>query len=252
MIEILILSIVQGVAEFLPVSSSSHLIIVSKYFNYTNNSLSVDISLHIGSLIAVLLYFYNDIINFLKNKDLFFKILIASIPVMMVGFFLVEFNLIQELRNIKIIGWTTLIFGILLYLSDKSKLEKNLKDNFNLKSALIIGFYQTLSLIPGVSRSGITITAARFLNFERFDAAKISFLLSIPTLGAVSFFGIKELIISDNLIFAKINLVAISFSFLFSLITIKFFLKFIKKFSLKVFVIYRILLGLILLILAYL
>lgn len=252
MIEILILSVVQGVAEFLPVSSSSHLIIISKYFNFTNNSLSVDISLHIGSLIAVLLYFYKDIINFVRNKDLFIKIFIASIPVMIAGFFLIKFDLITELRNIKIIGWTTLIFGILLYLSDKCKLEKNLKDNFNIRSALIIGFYQILSLIPGVSRSGITITAARFLNFERFDSAKISFLLSIPTLGAVSFFGISELVVSDNLIFTKINLVAIFFSFLFSLITIKFFLKYIKKFSLKIFVIYRILLGLILLILAYL
>ena len=142
---------------------------------------------YISDLLFVLLYFHRDVLNFFKNKDLLLKIILASIPVMIVGFIMVETNIIEKLRNIKIIGWTTLIFGILLYVSDKFKFEDNLENNFTYKSAIIIGFYQILSLIPGVSRSGITITAARFLNFKRFDAAKISFLLSIPTLGAVSF-----------------------------------------------------------------
>ena len=120
------------------------------------------------------------------------------------------------------------------------------------KSAIFIGFFQVLSLIPGVSRSGITITAARFLKFERYDSAKISFLLSIPTLGGVSFFGLNNLINSESLEFSFLNLLSITLSFMFSLITIKFFLSFIQKFSLKIFVIYRIFLGLILLYLSYL
>ena len=252
MIEILILSFIQGVTEFLPISSSSHLIIISKYSNFTSQGLSIDVSLHIGSLIAVLSYFHKDLLDFVRNFKLFVKILIASIPVIIFGFFLVLTNLIEELRNIKIIGWTTLVFGIFLYLSDKFKLEKTIESDFTFRSAIIIGLIQIFSLIPGVSRSGVTITAARVLKFNRVDAAKISFLLSIPTLGAVSIFGMKNIFLSDNLSFSMLNLSSIFFSFIFSLFTIKYFLEYINKFSLGLFVIYRIFLGIILLLIAYL
>ncbi len=251
MIEVLILSLVQGVTEYLPISSSSHLIIISKLINFQEQSLSIDVSLHIGSFIAVLVYFKNDLINFYKNKKLFLKIIISSIPVIFVGYILVQTNLFEELRNIKTIGWMTFIFGILLYISDKFKLKKDLYKDLNIKSAILIGLFQVLSLVPGVSRSGITITAARFLNFKRFDAAKISFLLSIPTLGAVSFFGIFNLMKSTDLNFSFLNLLSIFLSFIFSYLTIKFFLNFIKKFDLKIFVIYRVLLGILILIIAY-
>ena len=252
MIEIFILSFVQGVAEFIPVSSSSHLILMSNFLVFENQSLSIDVSLHIGSLLAVLVYFYKDIINFFHNKVLFFKIFISSLPVMIVGFLLVETGLINQIRNIKVIAWTTLIFGFLLYFSDKFKLEKNLEKNFSFKSAIFIGLFQILSLIPGVSRSGIAITAARLLNFKRIDAAKISFFLSIPILSAVSFFGLKNLILSENIYFTKINIIAIFFSFLFSLITIKYFLRYIVKFNLNIFVYYRIFLALVLFAIIYL
>lgn len=252
MIEIFILSFVQGVAEFIPVSSSSHLILMSNFLVFENQSLSIDVSLHIGSLLAVLVYFYKDIINFFHNKILFFKIFISSLPVMIVGFLLVETGLINQIRNIKVIAWTTLIFGFLLYFSDKFKLEKNLEKNFSFKSAIFIGLFQVLSLIPGVSRSGIAITAARLLNFKRVDAAKISFFLSIPILSAVSFFGLKNLILSENIYFTKINIISIFFSFLFSLITIKYFLRYIVKFNLDIFVYYRIFLALVLFAIIYL
>ena len=252
MFEILLLSLIQGITEFLPISSSSHLIIFSNLLNFESQSLSIDVSLHIGSFLAVIVFFHRDIIDFTRNKDLLFKILISSIPVMIIGYFLIQTNLIEKLRDIKIIGWMTLIFGILLFISDKFKLEKNLNSNFTFKNAIIIGFFQILSLIPGVSRSGITITAARILNFKRFDAAKISFLLSIPTLGAVSIFGLKNLINSQDISFSILNLTSIFLSFLFSLITIKFFLKYVKTFSLNLFVIYRIFVGVLLLFFAYL
>ena len=171
---------------------------------------------------------------------------------MFVGFILIKFNLIDQLRNIKIIGWTTIIFGIFLYFGDKFPNVKEIKSDFNYKSALIIGFFQILSLVPGVSRSGITITAARILNYKRVDSAKISFLLSIPTLAAVSFFGITNLIKNDNIELSIINFIAIFLSFIFSLITIKYFLKYIENFNLNIFVIYRILLGLIILSISYL
>ncbi len=251
MIEIFILSLVQGVAEFLPVSSSSHLIIVSEYLNLEKNLL-IDVSLHLGSFLAVIVYFYKDILNFYKDKIIFFKIIISSIPVMLVGVILIETNLIEKIRNIETIAWTTLIFGILLFVSDKFTIEKTIEKNFSFKSAIFIGSLQILALIPGVSRSGIAITAARFLGFERVDSAKISFLISIPILGAVSIFGLNNIIFSESKEFAKLNVFAITTAFFFSLLTIKYFLKYLNKFSLNIFVYYRVLLGIILLALAYL
>tara|TARA_Y100000996_G_scaffold68007_1_gene45867 strand:+ start:770 stop:1528 length:759 start_codon:yes stop_codon:yes gene_type:complete len=252
MIEVLILSLIQGVTEFLPISSSSHLILFSKLTNFQNQSLSLDVSLHIGSFLAVITFFYKDLIKFLKNKDLFIKILISSLPVMILGFLLIQTDLISELRNIKVIGWMTLLFGVLLYISDKFNMHKNIESDFTYKSALMIGFFQMISLVPGVSRSGITITAARLLKFNRYDAAKISFLLSIPTLAVVSIFGIKNIVSAENMNISFLNLFSILLSFVFSLITIKYFLQYIKSFSLDIFVIYRVILGIVILAFAYL
>ena len=252
MIEVLLLSIIQGITEFIPVSSSSHLIIISEYFKFENQSLSIDISVHIGSFLAVLTYFRKDILNFIKNKFLFLKIIVSSIPVIVVGYLLVKTNLIELLRNIKIIGWTTILFGVLLYTSDKFKLDKKIEKDFTLRSALIIGFFQILSLVPGVSRSGITITAGRLLSFNRFDSAKISFLLSIPTLGAVSIFGLSNLIKSGDINFSLTNIFSIILSYVFSFLTIKYFLRYVQNFSLNIFIIYRLLLGSLILFFTYL
>ena len=252
MIEIFILSLIQGITEFLPISSSSHLILASEYLNFENKSLSIDVSLHIGSFLAVISFFYKEIINFYKNRILFLKILVSSIPIMIFGFFLIKTNLIEELRNVKIIAWTTIIFGVLLYISDKCKLSQNIKDNFSFKSAILIGTLQIFSLVPGVSRSGIGITAARFLKFNREDSTKISFLLSIPILGVLSLHGISNIFFSTSIDLSIINILSILFSFFVSLITIKFFLAYVKRFNLKIFVYYRVLLGLLLLYFAYL
>ncbi len=243
MIEVFILSIIQGITEFLPISSSSHLIFISEHLNFDNKNLSIDVSLHIGSFIAVVIYFHKDLVKFYHNKILLIKILFASLPVMIVGFFLVKSGFIENIRNLELIAWTTIIFGILLFVSDKFKLDRTIDNDFTFKAAMTIGLMQILSLIPGVSRSGIAITGARLLNFKRVDAAKVSFLISIPILGAVSFFGLINLMYSDDTNFNRLNLISIIFSFFFSLITIKYFLKYIKKFSLNIFVIYRILLG---------
>ncbi len=252
MIEVLILSLIQGVTEFLPISSSSHLILFSKLTNFQNQSLSLDVSLHIGSFLAVITFFYKDLIEFVKNKDLFIKILISSLPVMILGFLLIQTDLISELRNIKVIGWMTLLFGALLYISDKFNMHKNIESDFTYRSALMIGFLQMVSLVPGVSRSGVTITAARLLKFNRYDAAKISFLLSIPTLAVVSIYGIKNIVSAENMNISFLNLLSILLSFVFSLITIKYFLQYIKSFSLDIFVIYRVILGIVILAFAYL
>jgi undecaprenyl-diphosphatase len=251
MFEVIILSIVQGITEFLPISSSAHLILISKYFNFSNENLTLDVSLHLGSLLAIILYFRNELFDFINNKKLFFKILLSSIPVIVFGFFLIKLNLIDHLRNYKVIGWSTVIFGFVLYFSDRVKIKKTISHDFKYSTALYIGIFQILSLIPGVSRSGITISGARFFNFDRIDSAKISFLLSIPTLSAASLYNIQNLIMEKNFSISILNLLGVLLSFLFSYITIKFLIKFLKEFSLFSFVVYRIILGFIILIYAY-
>ena len=251
MAEIIVLSIIQGLTEFLPISSSAHLILISNYLNFNNENLTLDISLHLGSLLAIILYFRKDLLDFFNNKALFGKIILSSLPVMFFGFFLIKLDLIDYLRSYKVIGWTTIIFGILLYFSDLKKVRKKINKDFKYSSALYIGLFQVLSLRPGVSRSGITITAGRFLNFNRVDSTKISFLISIPTLTAVSLYNVQNLLIDKNFEISFLNILGIAFSFIFSYLTIKFFFNFLKRFSLFSFVVYRIILGLIIIIYAY-
>ena len=251
-VEILILSIIQGISEFLPVSSAAHLVLVSKYYAFTNQSLLIDICLHLGSLIAIIFYFRNDLFHFVKNKKFLIKILIGTIPIIPVGYILYQTGLIHQLRNLEMIGWTSLIFGIFLYISDKSKDTKKIENEFTNKSAIIIGLFQVLALIPGVSRSGITITSGRFLGFNRFDSAKISFFLSIPTLTAASIIGIYNIQKEGSTELNFLAIIAVIFSFIFSYTTIAFFLNFIKKFNLNIFIIYRIILSLFILGVVYL
>jgi len=251
-VEILILSAIQGVSEFLPISSAAHFILVSKYYAFSNQNLLIDICLHLGSLTAIIFYFRKDLFNFIKNKNFLIKIFIGTIPIIPVGYILYQTGVIDQLRSLKIIGWMSLFFGILLYIGDKSKITKKIETEFTNKSAIFIGLFQVLSLIPGVSRSGITITSGRMLGFNRFDSAKISFFLSIPALGAASILGLYNVYKegSDELNFLAI--IAVIFSAIFSYITIAFFLNFIKKFSLNIFIIYRIVLSLIILVIVYL
>ena len=248
--EILLLSLIQGVSEFLPISSAAHLILASNIYEFKNQSLLIDISLHLGSLLAILFYFKNEIFNLKNNLNLFYKIIVATLPLIITGYFLYSTGIIYELRNIKVIVWTTFAGAILLYIADRRKIFNNLENSFNFKSALIIGLFQIIALIPGTSRAGITITAGRILGFDRTDSTKISFYLSIPALAGASAIGIKDLL-KENIEFNFIVLVGIFLSFIFSLITIKYFLKFIKNFSFKIFVFYRIILSLILLYIIY-
>ena len=248
--EIFLLSIIQGVSEFIPVSSAAHLIIASNIYEFAHQSLLIDISLHLGSLLAILFYFKEDIFDLNKNKNLFYKIAIGTIPLILFGYLLYSTDIIHQLRNIKVIAWATLFFGILLYIADKNKFLKKIDTDFNMKSVLIIGFFQVLALIPGVSRAGITITAGRILGFDRTDSTKISFYLSIPALLGASTLGIKDLF-KENIDFNLLVLIGVFLSFLFSLITIKIFLKFVKNFTLNAFVIYRIFLAIILFYIIY-
>ena len=249
-IEILILSAIQGISEFLPVSSSAHLILVSNFYDLKTSSLLIDISLHLGSLFAIIFYFKKDLLDLKNNKKLLQLITIGSIPIIFFGYLLYSTELIYLLRNVKVIAWTTLFFGFILFFADQQKFDKNISTNLNFKSIIFIGLFQILALIPGVSRAGITLTAARFLNFNRVDSSKISFLLSIPALAGASFLGLKD-VIYHSIEINYLIIVAVILSFLFSYVTVKFFLIYINKFSLSIFVVYRILIALILFLIIY-
>ena len=249
-IEVIILSAIQGISEFLPISSSAHLILVSSLYEFKSNSLLIDISLHLGSLFAIIYFFRKDLLDIKHNKRLLSLIILGSIPLMVFGYILYSTNLIYNLRNIKIIAWTTLIFGIILYIADQSRFDKKISTNLNFQTIFFISFFQILSLIPGVSRAGITITAARILKFNRVDSSKISFLLSIPALSGASFLGLKDLL-KESIEFNYLIFIAIISSFIFSFITVKFFLNYINKFSMNAFVIYRIIIALIIFVIIY-
>ncbi len=250
-VETLILSIIQGISEFIPVSSSAHLLIISRLSDFNVSNLQLDISLHLGSLLAIILFFRKELINIINNKNIFLLIILGSIPLVIVGYIFYSTNLIDQFRNLKVVAWTTLIFGILLYFSDKVELKNKISSELNIKSIIIIGLFQILAIIPGVSRSGIVITASRFLKFDRVESSKIAFYLSIPALAGASVLGFKD-VIDDQINFDAIFIFSTSASFLFSYFTIKYFLIYVKMFSLSFFVIYRIVLSIILFSIIYL
>ena len=250
-IEIIILSIVQGVSEFLPISSSAHLNIVEIIFEFNSNSLMIDVSLHLGSLLAIIFYFRKELLDLKNNQKLLSLIIIGSIPIVIAGYIISITGLINLLENnLETIAWTTLIFGIVLYLADKSKFDKKISSDLDFKTILYIGLFQILALIPGVSRAGITITAARFFKFNRFDSSKISFLLAIPAITGASVLQLKNAL-EENFEINYLILISITLSFLFSYFTVKFFLAYINKFTLNIFVIYRIIISIILFIIIY-
>ena len=257
---IIILSLIQGITEFLPISSSAHLIIIPEFFLNIDSSRGFDVSLHFGSLLAVIYYLKKDLIKiisdtiFLKKDNEGFIILknliISTIPVIIVGF-LVHINNFDIIRSLEVIGWTTLIFGILLGIVDRNLKVKKFFKSLNLKDALVIGIAQTLSIIPGTSRSGIVITAGLWRGFSRFDASKYSLLLSIPVIIAATTLESINLFIEKGIFFNNEMIMGIILSFCAALITIRLFMKWINKASLKIFVAYRIMLGIVILIYAY-
>ncbi len=250
-VETLILSIIQGISEFIPVSSSAHLLIISRLSDFNVSNLQLDISLHLGSLLAIILFFRKELINIINNKNIFLLIILGSIPLVIIGYIVYSTNLINQFRNLEVVAWTTLIFGVLLYFSDKFELKNKISSGLNIKSIIIIGLFQILAIIPGVSRSGIVITASRFLKFDRVESSKIAFYLSIPALAGASVLGFKD-VIDDQINFDTIFIFSTLASFLFSYFTIKYFLIYVKMFSLNFFVIYRIVLSIILFLIIYL
>ena len=250
---LIILSIIQGITEFLPISSSAHLILIPFFNENPYQGRSFDVCIHFGCLLAVLYYLKKDLIFYIKNlfhnenKSLslmFIKLmLIGSIPVIVFGAFITLIK-IDFGNAIVLIGLTTIFFGIILGLSDFKKITKK---EINLKDAFLIGVFQALAIIPGVSRSGAVITAGRFLGYSRFISSKFSLFLSIPVIISATIFELFKLSIEEKFIFIEEFLIGIILTFIVALTTIKLFMNYIERISLKIFVIYRVFLGLVIL-----
>ena len=244
------LAIIQGVTEWLPISSSGLLVIFEELIKLEDKNLNLlfNIAVHGGSLIAVVIYFLKDLFQIFNNYSLIKNIIITTIPVVIAGFLIKITGLNIFLQDIKVVAFATLFFSIVLYFSDKTKVTIKFNKNISNKNALLIGLAQVLALIPGTSRSGITISCARFLGFSRVDSAKFSFLISIPVLFAACVLGVNDIVFEPN----KQIIILIIFGFLASLIIsllcIKVFLKFVENNSLTLFVVLRIILGTVLLI----
>lgn len=250
------LAFVQGLTEFLPVSSSGHLILFSKFAGFADQGIALDIALHIGSLLAVVIYFRKSVWQMIKgiiqtkllpdfaNKGakLAYLIIIASLPALCIGFFLRNFGM-EALRSPRLIGWTILIYGLLLYAADKYGRVGRTIDDMGVKDALFVGFAQCLALIPGTSRSGITITMARFLGISRTEAAKFSLLLSVPTILAAGALEGYRMYLRGNPREIWWAMDAAGYSFVFSLLVIFAMMKWLQKSTYFPFVIYRVLLG---------
>ena len=266
-LQILILAAIQGITEFLPISSSGHLILVPNFTGLRDQGLMMDVAVHVGTLMAVMLYFWRDIFGmataslrvFRQMADhrkfdaefwLFCKLIIATLPVILVGFYVNKY-LGTSLRTLEIIGWATLCFGVLLFIADKINMTVSKMQHISFLGALFIGLMQAIALIPGTSRAGITMTAARFLGVERQDAARFSLLLSIPTIiGAGALKG-YELSQSANTVLINDVLMLAGLSFLFALVAISLLMVWLRRASFTPFVIYRILLGAVLLSIVY-
>lgn len=260
-LHIIILAIVQGLTEFLPISSSAHLILVPVILHWPDQGLVFDVAMHVGSLIAVMYYFRIEIINMtaawfgsvLKqrhNQDsrLAWWVILGTIPAVIVGVLCKDY-IETELRSPLVIAWATIGFGLLLGVADRIQRHVRSEYTLSFKDVLIVGCFQALALIPGTSRSGITMTAGLFVGLNRDAAARFSFLLSIPIIIASGLFKTRDLIESQVSIEWSMLLLAVALSAISAWLCIHFFLQLINRVGMMPFVIYRLVLGVFLLIL---
>ncbi len=261
--QIIILSFVQGLTEFLPISSSGHLILIPHIFGWSDQGLEIDVAVHLGTLAAVVLYFWQDVWGMIssftryvlsgcnqrylnQNVRLSLIIVLATVPAVGAGFALKKIG-IDLVRHISVVGYTSIGFGLLLYIADRCSQKWHSLDSMNFSRGFLVGLAQALALIPGTSRSGACITAGRFMGFDRVSAARFAFLLSIP-----SIFGAGVLTSIDawknQTDFWTIDaFYAVFFSAVFGLLAIRFMLYYLARYTLTPFVIYRCILGVIIL-----
>ncbi len=250
-----IIGIVQGFTEFLPISSSGHLVLVSELTSWQDQGLFTDVAVHVGTLLAVIIYLRFHITSLIKSffsfqltqNDNLIKIIIATIPAVIVGFFIFDFVQLY-FRDIKVVAVTSVVFAALLFVADHFKMKISSWESMSYIQAFIIGMFQVLAFIPGASRAGVTITGARFLGFDRSSAAIFSMLLSIPIILASLVLTSLDLISSSEV---NLNLYQSLFAAIIACITallsINIMMQIIQKSTFNIFIIYRVILGFILL-----
>ena len=260
--QIFVLAIVQGLTEFLPVSSSGHLMLIPALTGWPDQGVVTDVMVHVGSLFAVIVYFWRDVVNLLKGTGDLFQlkmtdnarmagyIALATIPALVFGAALKLTGAYELFRSVKVVAWNAVIFGILLWLADVIGKRSKIMEDMKLSRALIIGGAQALALIPGTSRSGITMTAARLLGFERAEAARFSFLLGIPAIAAAGAFTAIEVIQLGESIPIE-ALWAALLTFFAALAAITILMALVRRMGFFIFMVYRLLLAAVLFALIY-
>ena len=252
-----LIGIIQGVTEFLPISSSGHLVLFAQLTNWEDQGLFTDIAVHFGTLFAVLIYLRKDIYYFLTNifqlkvfeDQIIFKIILATLPAIILGYFIYDYVSLY-FRSIQLIALSSIVFAIILFFADRVKMESKGWNRVTYIEALIVGLFQVLAFIPGASRAGVTITGARLLGYDRVNAARFSMILSIPiilasmTLSLINVFKDEYVEVNFYQSFS-----AAIIAFITALLSITFLMNFIKKFNFNIFIIYRILLSILLLLL---
>ena len=264
LLHLIIVALVQGITEFLPISSSGHLILVPYATGYEDQGQVIDVAVHVGTLGAVVLYFWSDAKSALfglpkaltgkrdtPGSQLAFLLIIATIPVVIAGLLLKLSGYNDALRSITVIGWTTLIFGLILWWSDRKGATEKTDKDWTTKDAIVMGLWQVLALIPGTSRAGITITGARHLGYTRHDAAKLAMLMSIPTIIASGALLGVEVLFTLNTQAALDGAIAAALAFIAALSALHFMMRLLQSVSFTPYVIYRVCLGTVLLGIAY-
>lgn len=253
-LQFILIGVIQGITEFLPISSSGHLVLFGQLSNWEDQGLFTDIAVHFGTLFAVIFYLRKDIFYLFANvfqfkfiKDqIIFKIILSTLPAILIGYFIYDYVSIY-FRNIQLIAISSMLFAIILYLADKKQIQNKSWKKITYLEALLIGLFQALAFIPGASRAGVTITGARFLGYDRLNAARFSMILSIPIILAsmtLSLINVsKENYVDVNL---SQSFTAAIVAFITALLSIIFLMKFIKTFNFNIFIIYRFLLGILL------
>lgn len=260
--QIIVLAIVQGITEFLPVSSSGHLILIPAFTGWPDQGVITDVMVHIGSLFAVIVYFWKDVIRLIgggfdllrlrmnDNSRMALYILLATIPAVIFGIVLKKSGLGDQLRSVEVIAWNAVIFGILLYVADLMGPRLKRMEDMKLSPALIIGLAQAVALIPGTSRSGITMTAARFMGFDRPEAARFSFLLGIPAIAGAGAFVTLDAI-ETGVTISNDSLLAAALTFVAALFAIAVLMAMVKRMSFFIFMVYRLALAFVLFAMLY-
>jgi len=264
LLHLFLLAAVQGITEFLPISSSAHLILLPRLTGLPDQGLALDVAVHVGTLAAVILYFRSDVAaafaglgRLVRGRAdtpgarLALLLGVATVPVVLAGLALKLTGAEAALRSVAVIGWATLVFGVVLWLADLRGREERTLELWSLRHAVMLGLWQAVALIPGTSRSGIVISGARMLGYERHDAARISMLMSIPTIAASGVLLAGDVVAAADWALLREGALAAAMAFVAALAALALMMRLLASVSFTPYVIYRVVLGVVLLWIAY-